>query len=37
MAVANESGSEYTSLVQEGVKTAQERINEATKATLKAA
>lgn len=37
MAVANESGSEYTSLVQEGVKTAQERIAEATKVTLKAA
>lgn len=37
LAVANESGSEYSSLVQEGVKTAQERIAEATKATLKAA
>jgi len=37
MAVANESGSEYSNLVQEGVKTAQERISEATKATLKAA
>jgi CO dehydrogenase/acetyl-CoA synthase epsilon subunit len=37
MTVANESGSEYSNLVQEGVKSAQERIAEVTKATLKAA
>ena len=37
MTVANESGSEYGNLVQEGVKTAQEQMAAVSKATLKAA
>jgi hypothetical protein len=37
LTLANESGAEYQALVQEGVKTAQEQLNQATSTTLKAA